>query len=130
MAFALASTNLVIELGIILAVLVGWQFATAEFAGGILMVILLAVIFRSTLTPRLVDMARRQAERGPQGRMEGHAGLDMSVSGRSLLSRLLSAGGFTATSRYFVMDWASVRTDVVGGLLIAGALAAWVPDSF
>jgi uncharacterized protein len=75
-------------------------------------------------------MARRQAEKGLAGRMEGHAGMDMSVTGGSVLSRLFSGRGFTATSHYFVMDWASVWTDVAGGLLIAGALAAWVPDSF
>src|SRR5690349_9611392 len=78
MVFELASTNLVIELGIILIVLMGWPFAAAEFAGGLLMVVLLAVLFRVTLTPRLVDMARRQAEKGLVGRMEGHAGMDMS----------------------------------------------------
>src|SRR5712671_4207387 len=130
MAFELASTNLVIELGIILVVLMGWQFAAAEYMGGILMVVFIAVIFRLTLTPHLVDMARRNAQRGRRGRMEGHAGMEMSVEGGSLLSRLFSGRGFTATSHYFVMDWASVWIDVGGGLLIAGALAAWVPDTF
>ena len=62
--------------------------------------------------------------------MEGHAEMDMSVEGGSVLSRLFSGRGLTATSHYFVMDWASVWTDIVGGLLIAGALAAWVPDTF
>src|SRR6266536_2497748 len=79
MVFELASTNLVIELGIILIVLMGWQFAAAEYIGGIVMVILLALIFRLTLTPRLVEAARQQAERGLTGRMEGHAEMDMSV---------------------------------------------------
>jgi uncharacterized membrane protein YraQ (UPF0718 family) len=130
MVFELASTNLVIELGIILVVLMGWQFAVAEYAGGIVMVVFMAVILRLTLTPRLVQMARRNAERGRRGRMEGHASMDMSVEGGSLLGRLFSSRGFTATSHYFVMDWASVWTDIVGGLLIAGALAAWVPDTF
>lgn len=130
MAFELASTNLVIELGIILIVLMGWQFATAEFVGGILMVIFIALIFRFTLTPKLVQMAKTQAERGLMGRMEGHAAMDMSVSGGSFFSRLFSGRGFTAVSNFFVMDWASVWVDIVLGLLIAGALAAWVPDSF
>jgi hypothetical protein len=63
--------------------------------------------------------------------MEGHAEMDMSVREEgSLWQRLRSAQGFTATARYFVMDWASVWMDVFGGLLIAGALAAWVPNSF
>ncbi len=130
MAFQFASTNLVIELGIILAVLVGWQFTVAEFVGGPLMIVLLALVFRATLRPRLVTAARRQAERGVAGRMEGHAGMDMAVAGGSLWSRLRSPEGFTATSHYFVMDWASVWVDVAVGLLVAGALAAWVPEGF
>ena len=130
MVFELASTNLVIELGIILVVLMGWQFMAAEFVGGILMVIFIALIFRLTLTPRLVQIAKTQAEKGQMGRMEGHAAMDMSVLGGSFFSRLLSGRGFTAVSQYFVMDWASVWVDIVLGLLIAGALATWVPNSF
>jgi len=130
MAFELASTNLVIELGIILVVLLGWQFTAAEFVGGILMVIFIALIFRLTLTPKLVQMAKDQAEKGMMGRMEGHAAMDMSVEGGSFFSKLFSGKGFTSVSQYFVMDWASVWVDIVVGLLIAGALAAWVPDSF
>src|SRR5438105_10601327 len=75
-------------------------------------------------------MAKTQAERGAIGMMERHAAMDMSVSGGSFFSRLFSGRGFTAVSNYFVMDWASVWVDIVLGLLIAGALAAWVPDSF
>src|SRR5262249_2916555 len=67
MAFQLASTNLVIELGIILIVLLGWPFAAAEFTGGILMVIFIALIFRFTLTPRLVQLAKQHAEQGALG---------------------------------------------------------------
>lgn len=130
MVFELASTNLVIELGIILTILMGWQFTAAEFIGGILMIIFIGLIFHFTLTPGLVQMAKTQAERGLVGRMEGHASMDMSVSGGTFLSRLFSSRGFTAVSNYFVMDWASVWVDIVLGLLIAGALASWVPDSF
>src|SRR2546427_3231545 len=130
MAFELASTNLVIELGIILIVLMGWPFMAAEFVGGILMVIFIALIFRLTLTPKLVQMARAHAEKGLTGRMEGHAAMDMSVSGGSFFSRLFSRRGLTAVSNFFVMDWASVWVDIVLGLLIAGALAAWVPNAF
>src|SRR5260221_7990233 len=130
MVFELASTNLVIELGIILIVLLGWPFAAAEFTGGILMVILIALIFRLTLTPRLVQMAREHAEKGALGRMEGHAAMDMSVEGGTFLKRLFSVRGFTAVSHLFVMDWAPVWVDVLRGFLIAGALAAWVPESF
>ena len=63
--------------------------------------------------------------------MEGHAEMDMSVTeGGSLWQRLTSEQGITAISHYFVMDWASVWLDIVGGLLIAGALGAWVPHEF
>ena len=130
MAFELASTNLVIELGIILVVLLGWQFTAAEYLGGLLMVLFIAVIFRLTLTPRLVQEAKAHAEQGLMGRMDGHAAMDMSVSGGSFWQKLWSPKGFTAVSNYFVMDWASVWVDIVLGLLIAGALAVWVPNSF
>jgi hypothetical protein len=130
MAFQFASTNLVIELGIILAVLMGWEFTAAEFFGGVVMIVLLALLFRATLAPKMIGLARRQAERGIAGRMEGHATMDMSVTGGSVRSRVTSPRGYTAISHFFVMDWASIWVDVFGGLLIAGALAAWVPESF
>jgi uncharacterized membrane protein YraQ (UPF0718 family) len=131
MAFQFASTNLVVELGVILAVLIGWQFTAAEFLGGPIMIALMALLFRRFLTPAKVSEARAHAERGVLGRMEGHAEMDMSVAaGGSIWQRLRSPAGFTAVSDYFVMDWAAVWMDVFGGLLIAGALAAWVPNSF
>jgi len=129
--FQFASTNLVIELGIIMAVLLGWQFTAAEFIGGPIMIVLLWRLFRATLRPPLVDEARRQADAGRTGRMEGHAQMDMAVvDDRPLLVRLTSPEGVTAISHHFVMDWAAVWLDVAGGLLIAGAIAAWVPDAF
>jgi uncharacterized membrane protein YraQ (UPF0718 family) len=131
MAFQFASTNLVVELGIILAVLIGWQFTAGEFVGGPIMIALMAVLLRRFLKPSTLEEARRQADRGLLGRMEGHAEMDMSVSeGGSIWRRLRSAKGFTSISNYFVMDWGAVWMDVFGGLLIAGALAAWVPNSF
>src|SRR5947209_10004673 len=98
MAFEFASTNLVIELGIILWLLIGWQFTLAEFVGGPLMVVLLALLFRAFLTPRLLEMARSQAEKGLRGSMEGHAEMDMSVTEGSIWSRITSSKGFTAIS--------------------------------
>jgi uncharacterized membrane protein YraQ (UPF0718 family) len=85
---------------------------------------LLRLVFRR----RLVAQARAQADKGVEGRMEGHAEMDMAVTQGPLLARLASPQGFTALSHYFVMDWASLWIDLAVGLLIAGALAAWVPD--
>jgi uncharacterized protein len=131
MAFQFASTNLVIELGIVMALILGWQFTLAELLGGPLMIVLLALAFRAFLRRRLVEEAREQADRGVLGRMEGHAAMDMSIPGHgSPWRRLRSPQGFTATANYFVMDVAAIWLDVVGGLLIAGALAAWVPDDW
>ena len=131
MAFEIASTNLVVELGIIMALLLGWEFVVGEFVGGPLMIVLLAVLFRLFLNRGLLDKARAEAEKGRLGSMEGHAEMDMSAPGAgSWWRRLRTPAGFTATANYFVMDWAAVARDVFGGLLIAGALAAWVPDSF
>ena len=122
MAFEIASTNLVIELGIVMALLLGWRFVVGEFVG---------LLFRVFLKRRLVDEARAEAEKGHLGSMEGHAEMDMSVGGEgNWWRRLRTPAGFTATADYFVMDWAAVWRDIFGGLLIAGGLAAWVPDSF
>ena len=130
MAFQFASTNLVLELGILLAVLMGWQFTLAEFTGGPLMIVILVLLFKAFLTPKIVEAARHQADKGLQGRMEGHAAMDMSLHEGTLWQRMTSSKGRTAISHFFVMDWASLWLDIGGGLLIAGALAAWVPKQF
>lgn len=130
MAFQFASTNLVLELGILLAVLMGWQFTLAEFTGGPLMIVILVFLFKVFLTPKIVEAARHQADKGLQGRMEGHAAMDMSMHKGTIWQRMVSSKGRTAISHFFVMDWASLWLDIGGGLLIAGALAAWVPRHF
>jgi uncharacterized membrane protein YraQ (UPF0718 family) len=131
MAFEMASTNLVVELAIIMLVFLGWQFTLAEFVGAPIMVGLLVVLFRRFLGRQLLEEAKVQADRGIAGRMEGHAEMDMSITeGGSLWQRITSEQGFTAISHYFVTDWASVWMDIAGGLLISGALAAWVPAEF
>uniref|UniRef100_UPI002635F4DB permease n=1 Tax=Mycobacterium sp. TaxID=1785 RepID=UPI002635F4DB len=131
MAFEIGSTNLVVEVGIILALLMGWQFTAAEFVGGPLMIVVLAVLFRLFVRSRLVDASREQAERGIAGSMEGHAAMDMSIKGDgSFWRRLFSPPGFTSVSHVFVMEWLAILRDLILGLLIAGAVAAWVPEKF
>ena len=131
MAFEIASTNLVIELGIILALLLSWQFTLGEFVGGPIMIVLMAVAFRLFVRQRLIAAAREQADKGRAGSMEGHAAMDMSIQARgSFGRRLLSRDGYTSVSHIFVMEWAAVIRDIAVGLLIAGAVAAWVPISF
>src|SRR5579864_1262369 len=125
--FEFASTNLVFELGLALLILLGWQFVAAEFAGGLVMVILLALVFRVTLTRRLTDAARVQADRGILGKMEGHAAMDMSVTDGPLLQRIVSPRALTSVSHYFFMNVYGLWWDLLLGFLIAGAIGAWVP---
>lgn len=131
MAFQFASTNLVIELGLILALLLGWQFTLAEFVGGPLMILFLALLFRRFLTAKLRDAARAQADKAIAGSMEGHAAMDMSVTATgSFWRRLARPAGLTSVSHNFVMEWAAILRDLVIGLVIAGMAGAWIPDSF
>jgi uncharacterized protein len=136
MVFEIASTNLVIELGIILALLISWQFTLAEYAGGLIMIVVVSIAFRLFVHGPLVEAARQQADRGLAGSMEGHASMDMSIPDgpddrpRGFWRRLLSREGYTSVSHIFVMEWAAVIRDIAAGLLIAGAIGAWVPDSF
>jgi len=129
--FEFASTNLVFELGLVLLILLGWQFVAAEFAGGLLMAVLLWVLFKLTLRQRMVDAARRQADRGVFGSThEAHGEMDMSITDGPFLSRLLSLRAFTAISHSFYMDLHALYRDLGIGFLISGALAAWVPNSW
>ncbi|MCG6957598.1 MAG: permease [Gemmatimonadetes bacterium] len=130
MAFQFASTNLVIELGILLVALMGWSFGAAEFVGGPLMIALLVVFFRLMLRPRMVDAARAQAERGVRGKMEGHAGMATMAKRGSWRQRLTSGEGWTAISHFFAMNWSMLWKDIAIGLLISGTLGALVPASF
>jgi hypothetical protein len=130
MAFEFASTNLVFELGLSLIVLVGWRFAAAEFVGGPVMIVLLVVLMNLFFSKRLTEEARRQAERGLLGRMEGHAAMDMAAKGDTWLAKLRSPQAFTAISNIFVMEWAAVLADILLGLVLSGCIAAWVPATF
>src|SRR6184192_2136466 len=129
--FEFASTNLVFELGLVLLILLGWQFVAAEFAGGLLMAVILWILFKVTLRQRMVDAAKRQAERGVfSSTHEAHGEMDVSITDGPFLSRIFSPRGFTAISHSFYMDLNALYLDLGLGFLIAGALAAWVPNSW
>ncbi len=129
-AFQFASTNLVIELGVLLVALMGWSFGAAEFVGGPIMIVILVVLFRLLLKPGQVESARQQAEKGLQGKMEGHAGMATMAKHGSWRERLTSGEGWTSISHYFAMNWSMLWKDIAIGLLISGTLGALVPKEF
>ncbi len=122
LAFLFSSTNLVIELGIILWLLMGWQFTAAEWIGGVVLIAIMAVLVKLTYPRALVEEARRHvdaATRHDHGSMEG--------AGTTLLARLRDPSTQVAIAQNFAMDVSMLWKDIVAGLLIAGALAAFVP---
>lgn len=130
MAFQFASTNLVLELSVLLVVLLGWPFGVGELIGGPIMIVLLVFLFRVFLAPRLVETATAQAQRGLEGPMEGHAQMSMAKREGSWRDRLTSRAGWVAISHGFVMNWAMLWKDIAAGVLVAGALGTWVPAHF
>jgi uncharacterized membrane protein YraQ (UPF0718 family) len=130
MAFQFAATNLVLELGVLMWVLISWQFAAAEFIGGPVMIVALALLFRLFLRDSLRSGAIYQAKKGLAGSMEGHAAMSMAEQHGSWKQRLISRQGWIAISHSYVMNWSMLWRDIGAGLLVAGALGAWVPDSF
>ncbi len=113
LAFLLASTNLVAELGIMLFLLMGWEFTAGEWIGGVMLIAIMAVLVRLTYPRALVEAARRHPETG-SGHDHNHA-----MAERPALVRVAQA---------FAMDWGMLWKDLLLGFLIAGALAAFVPD--
>ena len=130
MAFQFAATNLVLELGVLMWVLISWQFAAAEFIGGPIMIVVLVILFRFILRDSLKKEAIDQADKGIAGSMEGHAAMSMGEQHGTWKQRLSSKHGWIAISHSYVMNWSMLWRDIGIGLLIAGALGAWVPDSF
>ena len=130
MAFQFAATNLVLELGVLMWALISWQFAAAEFIGGPIMIVVLVLLFRLFLKDSLKKEAIEQADKGIAGSMEGHAAMSMGEQHGTWKQRLSSREGWIAISHSYVMNWSMLWRDIGIGLLIAGALGAWVPDSF
>jgi len=123
LAFLFASTNLVIELGIILWLVMGWQFTVAEWIGGLVLIAVMSVLVKLTYPRRLVEEARRHVDLAT-----GHDHGSMEGDGATLLARLRDPGTRVAVAQNFAMDVSMLWKDVALGLLIAGVLAAFVPN--
>jgi len=123
LAFLFSSTNLVLELGIILWLLMGWQFTAAEWIGGLLLIAIMTVLVKLTYPKALVEEARRHVEAATahdHGSAEGEGG--------SLLERLRDSGTRVAIAQNFAMDVSMLWKDLLGGFVIGGALGVFVPE--
>ena len=125
LAFQFASTNLVVELGLILLILMGWQFMAAEWIGGVVLIVIMALLVRLTYPAKLVEEARQHPEAGGGGHQHEEAAGD---GGGSLWQKLRAPATRAAIARNFAMDWRMLWKDLALGFLIAGALSAFVPD--
>jgi len=104
LSFQFASTNLVWELGLVMWVLIGWQFALAEFVGGVILIALMAVLLRFFVSPRLEEQARRHAQEAQEGHVHDHGGGD----------------AWTAVAQNFRADWTMLWKEITVGFLLAG----------
>jgi uncharacterized membrane protein YraQ (UPF0718 family) len=123
-AFLFASTNLVIEIGLVIWSLLGWHFVAAEFFGGVLLILVVSLLLRWFAPRSVIEEARRHLDE-VTGDEHQHGGL-AALSPADVLSRK----GLAAAGRYFVADWKMVGTDIALGVAIAGTLAAVVPETW
>jgi len=128
MVFMIASTNLVIELGIVLALLIGWQFTASEFVGGILMIALLAVVSRFTLPHRVVEAALSRLAGDADDAMD-HGVLNDAASPQPTRERMRSLAGWSDAASYAMADITMLRREMLIGFGVAGFLAVLVPDN-
>lgn len=122
LAFLFSSTNLVVELGVILYVLMGWQFTAAEWLGGVLLVAVLSIVVRFTYPATLVEEARARVRRDYDEEEPGEA-----AAGRTLMSRLRDPATKTLVAARMTMEFSMLRDDLIVGFLVAGAIAVFVP---
>ncbi|MDC7995486.1 permease [Altibacter sp. HG106] len=121
MAFLLASTNLVIELGVIIAIFLGWQFVVGEYVGGILLIGIVWLLLRLIQPIKLIKKSRERLEEEQD---------TSEASKKSWKDKLRSSEGWAHVARQYKMEWQMVWKDVTIGFTIAGIVAAFVPDSF
>ena len=125
LAFQFASTNLVWELGLVLWILIGWQFALAEYIGGIVMIVLMAAALRLFVSPSLEDQARRHAQQADAGHQHQAAGTQAS-----LRERLRSASAWSDVAHNFRADWQMLWKEITIGFLLAGFIGLLGDDFF
>jgi uncharacterized membrane protein YraQ (UPF0718 family) len=128
LAFQFASTNLVWELGLVLWVLLGWQFTLAEYVGGIIMIVLMSVLLRAFVSPRLEEQARRHAQEADAGHEHDHGHAEGPQP--SLRERLFSVSSWTGVSHNFVGDWRMLWKEIGVGFLLAGFIGLLGDDFF
>ncbi|MGQ7276116.1 permease [Marinobacter sp. V034] len=121
LAFMLASTNLVIELGMVIAIFLGWQFVVGEYVGGILLILVAWLLIRITRPRRLEKLARERL---------GEAQDDNDGEDKSWKEKVSSREGWQKIGQTYVMEWQMVWKDVLIGFTVAGIISAMVPDSF
>ena len=121
-AFLLASTNLVIELGIIISIFLGWQFVVGEYAGGILLIGISWILIRLINPKKLIEKARKNLEKEDDG-----AGMDDSKVWKKQIQK---EDAWAKVGKKYKMEWQMVWKDVTVGFTIAGIVAAFIPDSF
>jgi hypothetical protein len=128
--FMFASTNLVVELALVLIVLMGWQFAAAEFVGGPIMIVLLVALGGLFISKALIAQARRHGQREAV-REHGHDGsgsdADAALARRPWRDRLRAKAGWSDAASFTMSDLSMLRRELVIGYVIAGLLAAMVP---
>ena len=129
MVFMFASTNLVVELGLVLWRLMGWPFVVAEWAGGLVLIAVFVMLSRLLLPKRLIEEGRAHVQAEGENGHEHHHG-DMLAPGRTLWEKLRSAEGWRYVAHYFKMDWSMLQNDLVLGFVIAGFLAVAIPNSW
>jgi uncharacterized membrane protein YraQ (UPF0718 family) len=128
LAFQFASTNLVWELGLVLWVLLGWQFTLAEYVGGLIMIVLMAAALRLFVSPRLEEQARRHAQAADAGHQHDHGQAGEQEPGWR--GRLFSASSWTDVAANFRGDWQMLWKEISIGFLLAGFIGLLGNDFF
>ena len=121
MAFLLSSTNLVIELGVIISIFLGWQFVVGEYLGGLLLILFSWILIRIIRPIRLIESARKRLESDDSHKED---------ESKSILQKASSFENWAKIGKQYAMEWKMVWKDVTVGFTIAGIVAVFVPDSF